>query len=130
MPGSLEAYLNQAVTDKFELIFHALPERAASQSIEEFVRSTFLFVGVIEHYQTSIDKLADLLKKPRVDVPHTNQSTRDEVIPNLRRQFRSVYTQEYEFFDLIVGEHTQRRNRVSLDRPAFPVHDTGTLGTS
>lgn len=115
IPSSLAAYMEQAVTERFDLVFDFLPQRTVGQRTYEFTRSTFLFVGLVEDYQASIDRLAEVLKKPRVNVPLINPSKRDEDVPNLRDAFRSVYEEEYEFFDLIREEHEQRRTLVASE---------------
>jgi hypothetical protein len=108
IPASLAAYLEQAIADRFDIVFNFLPHRGVGQSMEAFIRATFLRVVLCEEYQSSVDILADTLNKPRVAVPRINESVRDEPIPNLREAFRQVYTEEYEFFDLVRAEHNRR----------------------
>ena len=113
---SLELHLERSLTSKQDPLFGFLPPRTAGRSIREFVQSHFVFLGLFDEYQYSVDWLAELLTKPRVHVPHINRATYTEEIPDLRDRFRSVYKEEYELYDLVRDAIGKRR---TLDQPAF-----------
>jgi hypothetical protein len=106
---SLESYLERSLSSRDDLLFGFLPQRTSGQSATEFIQSHFVFIGLSDEYQNSVDWLAELLTRPRVQVPHINKATYSEVIPDLRNQFRAVYQEEYELYDLVREAHEERR---------------------
>ncbi len=74
---SLESYLK---------VHHAwvedhLPEDLTVENCEDYVASRFVYLGRFEALQSSVDRLADILGKPRVVLPKQNESNYSEEIP-------------------------------------------------
>ena len=81
---------------------------------EEKLRSKFIYLGVFEDLQTSIDKLAKIVGKPSTKLPHFNVSTYDEKIPHhLREKFYEDYPLLKRVYDLAVRTY-------KLDGYQFP----------
>lgn len=63
---------------------------------------SFAFVGITDELQTSVDRLADFLGKPRQFVPHERMATRDEQIAALtgseRSRIENLYPLETELY--------------------------------
>lgn len=106
---SLESHLERSLSSRHDPLFGFLPQRTGGQRIGEFIQSHFVFLGLFDEYQYSVDWLAELLGKPRVHVPHINKATYTEEIPDLRDAFRSVYKEEYELYDLVHDMISKRR---------------------
>ena len=73
-------------------MFDHLPQEVTLSNYREKLAEKFIFLGIFEDLQTSIDILARLLGKPRTKLPHFNVSKYDEAIPkHLREQFYRDY---------------------------------------
>jgi hypothetical protein len=87
-------------------LFDHLPQDVTLENYEERIRSKFIYLGVFEDLQTSIDNLARLLGKPSTILPHFNVSNYDEKIPNqLREKFYEDYPLLKKVYDLAVGTY-------------------------
>ena len=53
-----------------------LPQAITAKNVDYFFEEYFVHVGVVEHFQNSIDILSEKLNKPKVIVPHDNVSER------------------------------------------------------
>lgn len=73
-------------------LFDHLPQNLTMANYQTRLRDTFVYVGVFEDLQTSINNLGKILEKPQWKLPLTNTSTYDEMVPeNLRKQFYRDY---------------------------------------
>ena len=73
-------------------LFNHLPQNITLDNFEEKLSQQFVYIGVFEDLQTSIDNLGKILGKPRFELPRTNVSTYDEVVPEyLRDKFYHDY---------------------------------------
>ncbi len=82
-------------------LFDHLPQDVTLDNFESKIRSRFIYLGVFEDLQTSIDNLAKLLGKDSTTLPHVNVSTYDENIPtHLRDRFYGDYPLLKEIYDL------------------------------
>lgn len=95
-------------------LFDHLPQDVTIDNYESKLRSKFIYFGVFEDLQTSIDNLAKLLGKPSTTLPHFNVSTYDEKIPShLRERFYRDYPLLKKVYDLAVETYR-------LDGYTFP----------
>lgn len=76
-------------------------EVSTQQELEAALRS-FLFIGVTDELQRSADRMADLLNKPRMEVPRHRVGNRDSQVLDLspagRRAVENLYPLECELY--------------------------------
>ena len=73
-------------------LFDHLPQNLTMENYQKRLADTFVYVGVFEDLQTSINNLGKILGKPKWELPLTNSSTYDEMVPeNLRKAFYQDY---------------------------------------
>lgn len=95
-------------------LFDHLPQDVTLENFEEKIRSRFVFMGVFEDLQTTIDNLGKVLGKESATLPHVNVSTYDENIPEqLREKFYADYPLLKKVYDLAVRTY-------KLDGYEFP----------
>lgn len=72
----------------------------------EHIEEHFIWVGVTEHLQDSLDIIADKLGKPRRRVPVINTSPRsEEATDQMRQEFRDRHQLEYEVYEYALQLH-------------------------
>ena len=77
-----------------------LPFDLDSVTLFEELEEHFVFIGVTEHFQTSVDKLAILLQKRRVTARVTKKIERDELVDEkLRDKFVETFKKEYRLYN-------------------------------
>jgi hypothetical protein len=73
-------------------LFNHLPQDITLETYREKLDAKFVYIGIFEDLQTSIDNLAKVLGKPNTQLPRMNVSKYDENIPEyLRGQFYRDY---------------------------------------
>lgn len=73
-------------------LFNHLPQDLTLDNYEQKLSQRFVYIGIFEDLQTSIDNLGKILGKPHFELPRTNVSTYDEVVPEyLREKFYNDY---------------------------------------
>ena len=73
-------------------LFNHLPQDITLANYEEKLVDRFVYIGIFEDLQTSIDNLGLVLGKPQTQLPKFNVSTYDETVPDsLRDQFYHDY---------------------------------------
>ena len=66
----------------------------------EAANASFVFVGILERYQASLDALASALGKPRVEQVVMNKAPRvGEDFSSLRRVYERYFEDEYEIYE-------------------------------
>jgi len=69
----------------------------------EEVLSRYFFLGLTERMQESFDRLADIVDRPRLKLPHANRSRTDrdtpELTPDFQREFRELNRVDYLIYD-------------------------------
>ncbi|MEM9942353.1 MAG: sulfotransferase family 2 domain-containing protein [Planctomycetota bacterium] len=87
-------------------LFDHLPQDVTLDNYEERIRSKFIYIGVFEDLETSINNLAKLLGKPQTVLPRFNVSRYDENIPDhLREKFYADYPLLKKVYDLAVDTY-------------------------
>lgn len=75
------------------------------------VLDRYFFIGITEHLQLSMDKLADLMNKPKVKLPLLNRSPRDsqesDLAPEIIRQFKAANELDYRIYDYCLTRFQQ-----------------------
>ncbi|HMO15871.1 MAG TPA: sulfotransferase family 2 domain-containing protein [Pirellulaceae bacterium] len=73
-------------------LFNHLPQDITLSNYRDKIESQFIYIGIQEDLPGSIRQLAELFKKPIVELPHFNKSVYDEVVPDgLRDRFYRDY---------------------------------------
>lgn len=73
-------------------LFNHLPQDVTLDNYEQRLAQRFVFIGIFEELQTTVDRLADLLNQPRWQLPVMNVSQYDEPFPeHLREPFYRDY---------------------------------------
>lgn len=76
------------------------PIKLTEENWQEHIEKHFIWVGVTEHLQESLDIIADKLGKKPVKVPVVNTSPWDEeVTQDMRDEFRAKHELEYRIYE-------------------------------
>jgi hypothetical protein len=96
----------------FESFVWHFPQPPNVADIGEQMDRSYVFVGIMERYQESLDALAAVLGKQRIDVAHLNATERESNnYENLRRFYRRHFADEYTVYEAAL-----RRNDALLKR--------------
>jgi hypothetical protein len=102
----------QRARRNFQSIVWYFPQKPDVVAIDKQMDTSFVFVGIMERYQESLDALAAVLGKRRMTVPHLNDTPRDEDDYETWRPFyRQHFADEYEVYEAAL-----RRNDELLKR--------------
>ena len=73
-------------------LFNHMPQDVTLDNYEERLSQKFVYIGLFEDLQQSIDNLSTILGKPKFELPVTNVSNYDEMVPHyLREKFYHDY---------------------------------------
>jgi hypothetical protein len=77
------------------------PDDVDKNTVAEYIESRFVFIGVMEEYQKSLDILAEILNKPRFEIPAYNKTVRDPhtLDDDLADEFKKVFDLDYRFYN-------------------------------
>ncbi len=99
---NIESYLS---TYPYWLFSH-LPQNLTLANYRQQLSSQFVYIGVYEDLQNSIDRLAAVLGKPTIPLPVSNASEYDENVPNhLREQFYHDYPLPKKIYEFAVENY-------------------------
>lgn len=101
---SLSEYLRNAKS----YIFNHLPCDITLDNYKEIIEKEFIYIGIVEDLQTSVNCLASKLGFKPIDVGHENRAARDEVIPaEFRADFIERHPLEYALYDYVSANYSQ-----------------------
>lgn len=101
LPDDVNHFLEQEIhnPDYTPNILDFFPANLTKHHFKDIIKSRFIFIGFMDLYQESLDRLADLLGFPRMTAPFMNKSERfGEVDPALRKTFIIEHPFEYEVY--------------------------------
>ncbi len=79
------------------------------------VLARYFFIGITEHLQSSMDKLAELLNKRKVKLPVLNRSSRDSqaagLAPEIIRRFKAANELDYRIYDYCLARFRQTHGK-------------------
>jgi Sulfotransferase family len=105
------ARLQRARQNFHSIVWH-FPQRPDVAAPDAQMDRSYVFVGVMERYQDSLDALAAALGKRRVKIPHLNKTARENNDYEKWRQFyRKHFADEYQVYEAAL-----RRNDELLRR--------------
>ena len=88
------------------IFLNFMPCKITFNNYKEVFNKNYIYMGVAEDLQTSVDLLADRLNFPRLEIPHLNISDRDEVIPEgLKNDFVNNNCFEYYIYNYIYSRY-------------------------
>lgn len=95
--ASLDAFVADQIAQPYFVNY--LPGPLTAEDYDEILATRFVYVGVAEDLQTSVDCLAVRLGFSSVAVPHVNRSTHDETLdPALASAFVAQRPLEYAIY--------------------------------
>lgn len=94
-------YLNDVIDNASSWYMTHFPDDICEDSIPEYIEERFVFIGVMEDYQKSLDVLADILEKPRFEIPVYNKTERDPYVldEDLVSRFKEAFGFDYKVYD-------------------------------
>ncbi|MBN1224487.1 MAG: sulfotransferase family 2 domain-containing protein [Candidatus Aminicenantes bacterium] len=81
-------------------VWKFMPCDLTSDNYRNIVKSRFLWIGVVECLQSSVDLLADILGFDKIEIPRINPSIRDEELkPEIKEAFIARNSLEFAIYD-------------------------------
>lgn len=97
-------------------LFDHLPQDISLANYEEQIRRRFIYVGLFEDMQTSIDVLAAIFGKSTMDMPVKNVSQYDEPVPEkLRERFYEDFPLLHKIYQFVKNRYRDPINDLNLD---------------
>lgn len=85
-----------------------MPCEITVSNLSEVIETKFVYIGVVEDMQASVDSLADKLDKPRLSICHDNISDRDEVVPiDFKEEFVKRNPVEYAMYEYVSKHYAE-----------------------
>jgi hypothetical protein len=94
-----------------ESLIWYFPQPPGIKDIVTQMERSFVFVGVMERYQESLDALAGVLGKRRVRVAHLNQTDRTNDYEEWRPFYRMHFADEYEVYEAALKRNDELLKR-------------------
>ena len=108
-------------------MFSHLPQNLTLANYRQQLESQFIYIGVYEDLQTSIDQLATVLDKPTMQLPVSNASEYDENVPNhLREQFYRDYPLPKKIYDFALENYLTPSQTQEAEVQRADVQDDST----
>jgi hypothetical protein len=119
--SSLFSSVSEYVSHYPYWLFHHLPQDITLDNYIEKLNSRFVYIGVFEDLQASIDQLACVLGKPQVTLPLLNASNYDEPVPSqLRERFYDDYPLLKEIYDFALAHYRMSDGNAAPSATSVP----------
>ena len=83
-----------------------LPSDLTMENYRQVLDERFVFLGIVEEMQRSVDILADTLGKPAATIGHVNKAPRnEEVDPSAAEAYRRENALEFAVYDFALERH-------------------------
>ena len=94
-------YIEDVIENASSWYMAHFPDDADDVPVSEYIESRFVFLGVMEDYQKSLDVLAGVLDKPKFEIPKYNVTERDphDLDKALVSRFKEVFELDYKIYD-------------------------------
>ena len=97
-------------------LFDHLPQDICMSNYEEQIRRRFIYIGLFEDMQTSIDILASIFGKTSMEMPVKNVSKYDEPVPEkLRDKFYYDFPLLHKIYQFVKKRYRDPINDLNLD---------------
>lgn len=100
----------QAGNNHQSLIWY-FPHRPDVVDIGAQMDRSYVFIGIMERYQESLDALARALGKRRIKVPHLNDTPRENNYEELRPFYRKHFADEYAVYEAALRHNDELLRR-------------------
>ncbi|MFP4370247.1 MAG: sulfotransferase family 2 domain-containing protein [Bacteroidota bacterium] len=98
----LELTLEEYVSTKRNSYFNFFPRKINRKNYRELIDKYFIYIGLMEDYQTSVDILSDKLGFESIPVPHKNSTKKEVAISDWAKQeFNRNHEFEYEVYNYV-----------------------------
>jgi hypothetical protein len=82
------------------------PQDITLENYQEILTERYLYIGITEDLQTSVNQLAGILGFPSVRVRRKNESKRDEALPDgIETEFRQNHLLEYAIYEFALNNY-------------------------
>lgn len=100
--------INEHIRDKKPFMLLHMPYEMTLENYKEILDKYFIYIGIVDDLQTSVNVLARKLGFPPVEIEHSNISERDEeVLKEVREEYKNKYPLEYAIYNYAL-EHYKR----------------------
>jgi hypothetical protein len=101
----------QRTKENFQSLMWYFPESPNVTDIAEQMDRSFVFVGVMERYQQSLDALAAALAKKPTKIPHLNDTPREHDYEEWRPFYRKHFADEYAVYEAALKRNDELLRR-------------------
>jgi len=104
----LDEYLKMEITKKdyHPNILDYMPTEVTMSNFKEVINEYFVYIGIIEDYQFSIDRLAGKFNYPSLPVGHLNKSERfGSYSSEYKKKFIESHPVEYAFYRYVFNNY-------------------------
>jgi hypothetical protein len=97
----INTYLEDVIRNATSWYMTHFPDDVDKLTVADYIESRFVFIGVMEEYQKSLDILAEILNRPRFEIPAYNKTERDPhaLDDDLVDEFKKVFDLDYRFYN-------------------------------
>ncbi len=106
LPDNVNQYLEKEINKKdyHPNMLDFFPEQLTLSNYKNHINEQFVYIGVMEDFQCSINKLADLLGFAKPSIPKENFSERFEQVDyGLREMFQKKHPLESEIYQYVLS---------------------------
>lgn len=102
----LSSYVEREVLNKPSIIPSFMPFQLELKTLERDLNERFVYVGLAEDSNKSMERLAQRLGLPYIAMPRSNESSWDEPIPDGARDiYRRQHPTEYALYDYVSAHY-------------------------
>ena len=85
-----------------------MPCEVTEHNFKEVINEFFVYIGIVEEIQTSVNVLAKKLDFKSIKIEHLNNSSRDEIFPeDLEKRFITNNRLEYLIYNYALTQYTK-----------------------
>lgn len=89
-----------AGNNSFSFLCHFPVDVVSVPAIKSVINNSFIFIGIMENFQLSVQQLSKILNKRYIDVPHENaRDIRKDDLLVWRNTYESKFNDEYEIYE-------------------------------
>lgn len=108
LPDDVARYIEEEIRkqDYHPNILDYMPVQVTLDNYREVIDEYFIYIGILEDYRFSIDRLAAKLGRPSLPVEHLNKAERFTEVPvKYRDMFRESHPLEYAFYAYVLDNY-------------------------
>ncbi len=108
LTDDIDEYLEKEILkpDYHPNILDYMPVEMTFANYKDVIENYFIFIGILEDFQYSVNKIAQKLNFPTFTAELKNKSQRFErVLPGFRQRFIDLHPLEYEIYHYVVENY-------------------------